>query len=103
MKKQPLSRHISAMSLGDILLESIRSNTRETSMLRRVYILGLWEDVVGQSVAARTQQLFLKDKKLFVEFNSSVARNEAFMRRDEIIAYINEQAQATIVCELILK
>ncbi|MDR0711743.1 MAG: DUF721 domain-containing protein [Prevotellaceae bacterium] len=103
MKRQLLSRHASTMSLGDILMEAIRSNTRETSMLRRVYILGLWEDAVGKSVAARTQQLFLKDKKLFVEFSSSVARNEALIRRNEIIAHINEQAQATIVCELVLR
>jgi predicted nucleic acid-binding Zn ribbon protein len=91
------------MSLGDILLESIRSNTRESSMLRRAYILGLWEEVVGKSVAARTQQVFLRDKQLFVEFSSSAARSEALMRRDEIVAGINEQAQAHIVSELILR
>jgi accessory colonization factor AcfC len=103
MKSQPPSRHTAIMSLGDVLLESIRSNTRETSMLRRAYILGLWEDVAGKSVAARTQQLFLRDKKLYVELSSSVARNEAFMRRDEIIMRLNEQAKAHIVSELILR
>jgi hypothetical protein len=103
MKKQSLLRRASTMSLGDIMLESIRSGTRETSMLRRAYILGLWEDVVGKGVAARTQQLFLRDKQLFVEFSSSAARSEAFMQRDEIVRRINEQAQEQIVSELILK
>jgi hypothetical protein len=91
------------MRLGDIVLASMRSGTRETSMLRRAYILGLWEDVAGKSIAARTQQLFLKDKKLLVEFSSSAARSEAFMQRDEIVKRINEQAQTQLVCELILK
>ncbi|MDR2813909.1 MAG: DUF721 domain-containing protein [Prevotellaceae bacterium] len=103
MKRQLSPRHTATLSLGDLLLESIRSNTRETSMLRRAYILGLWEDVAGKSIAARTQQLFLQDKKLFVEFSSSVARSEALMRRSEIILRINELAQANIVSELVLK
>lgn len=91
------------MRLGDIVLESMRSGTRETSMLRRAYILGLWEEVAGKSIAARTQQVFLKDKKLLVEFSSSAARSEAFMQRDEIVKRINEQARTQIVSELILK
>jgi accessory colonization factor AcfC len=91
------------MSIGDILMASIRRSTHETSMLRRAYVLGLWEDVAGKSIAARTQQIFLKDKKLFVELSSSTARNEAFMQRDEIVRRINEQAQAQIVSELILR
>ncbi|MDR3189374.1 MAG: DUF721 domain-containing protein [Prevotellaceae bacterium] len=103
MKRQLPPRHTATMSLGDILLESIRSNTRETSMLRRAYILGLWEEVVGKGVAARTQQLFLRDKKLFVEFSSSAARSEVLMRRDEIMLRINELAKAHIVSEIILK
>lgn len=96
-------RHSSTMSLGDILLASMRRNTRETSMLRRAYILGLWEDVAGKSIAAHTQQLFLKDKKLLVEFSSSAARSEALMLRSEIVRRINEQAQEQIVSELILR
>jgi hypothetical protein len=91
------------MSLGDILLASMRRNTREASMLRRAYILGLWEDVAGKSIAVRTQQLFLKDKKLIVEFSSSAARSEALMLRSEIVRRINEQAQEQIVSELILR
>lgn len=103
MKKQPPLRHAATMSLGDLVLEAMRSSDRESSILRRAYVLGLWEEVVGKSAASRTQQIFLKDKKLFVELSSSVARGELLMLRNDIIRRINEKAQAEIVQELILK
>ncbi len=102
MKKQP-QRHASTMSLGALVMEAIRGTNRENSMLRRAYVLGLWEEVVGKTMAQRTQQIFLKDKKLFVELNSSVARSELFMLRSDIIRRINEKAQTELVQELILK
>ncbi len=91
------------MSLGDLVQEAIRSSDRGSAMLRRAYVLGLWEDVVGKSMAARTQQIFLKDKKLFVELSSSVARGELLMLRNDIVRRINEKAQTEMVTELILK
>ena len=91
------------MSLGDLMQQAIRSSNRENSLLRTAYLLGLWEEVVGKSMASRTQHFFLKDKKLFVEFSSSAARSELLMLRSDIVRRINEKAESEMVQELILK
>jgi len=91
------------MSLGDLVLHAMRGSDRDGAMLRRAYVLGLWEEVVGKTMASRTQQIFLKDRKLFVELSSSAARNELLMLRSDIVRCINEKAKAEVVQELILK
>jgi predicted nucleic acid-binding Zn ribbon protein len=92
-----------SLSLGEVMQNAIRCDGRETSLLRRIYVFGLWEDVVGKSVASRTEQLYLKDKKLFVTLRSSEARHELLMLRNDIMQRINARAKTQLVIEIILR
>ncbi|MDR2937786.1 MAG: DUF721 domain-containing protein [Prevotellaceae bacterium] len=103
MKKHEPQRQAATMTVGDLVLHAMRSTDRDSAMLRRAYVLGLWEDVVGKTMASRTTQIFLKDKKLFVELSSSVARSELLMLRSDIVRCINEKAKTEVVQELILR
>lgn len=60
-----------------------------------------WSDLVGKSVANRTKELFITDKKLFLRIESSVIKNELMMMRVQIIQKINERAKSVIVEEII--
>jgi predicted nucleic acid-binding Zn ribbon protein len=48
-------------------------------------IVAAWPDLVGKSVANRTKELFIRDKKLFLRIESSVIKNELLMMRSQII------------------
>lgn len=73
--------------------------------LKRKYeetgITSAWPELVGKSVANRTKELFITDKKLFVRIESSVIKNELMMMRAQIIEKINDRANAKIVEEII--
>lgn len=60
-----------------------------------------WADLVGKSVANRTKELFITDKKLFLRIESSVIKNELMLMRAQIIQKINERAKSLIVEEII--
>jgi predicted nucleic acid-binding Zn ribbon protein len=60
-----------------------------------------WPELVGKSVANRTKELFIKDKKLFLRIESSVIKNELQLMRTQIIDKINDRSQAIIVEEII--
>lgn len=64
-------------------------------------IASAWPDLVGKSVANRTKELFVKDKKLFLRIESSVIKHELQLMRVQIIDKINDRAQAVIVEEII--
>ena len=64
-------------------------------------IISNWPQLVGTSVANRTKELFIRDKKLFLRIESSVIKNELMMIRSQIIEKINEDAKGILVEEII--
>jgi hypothetical protein len=96
-------RHKEPMSIGEVLSASVLSPKRENNILRRSYVFALWAETVGATMEKYTRSLFLQGKKLFVELDSSVARSELFMLRDDIAQRINSKAGDVVVEEIILK
>ena len=64
-------------------------------------IIANWPQLVGKSVANRTKELFIHDKKLFLRIESSVIKNELMMMRTQIIDKINEDAKGTLIEEIV--
>lgn len=64
-------------------------------------IVTAWPDLVGKSVANRTKELFIKDKRLFLRIESSVIKNELLMMRNQIIQKINDDAKTELVVEIV--
>ncbi len=64
-------------------------------------IVALWPELVGKSVANRTKELYISNKKLFLRIESSVIKNELMMMRSQIIGKINDKAKEILVDEII--
>src|SRR3569833_1943437 len=64
-------------------------------------IISAWPDLVGKSVANRTKEIFISDKKLFLRIDSSVIKNELLMMRSQIFEKINKDANALLIEEII--
>ena len=64
-------------------------------------IIANWPQLVGKSVANRTKELFIHDKKLFLRIESSVIKNELMLMRTQIIEKINEDAKGILIEEII--
>jgi predicted nucleic acid-binding Zn ribbon protein len=64
-------------------------------------VVNLWPELVGKSVANRTKELFVRDKKLFLRIESSVIKHELTLMRTQIIEKINEEAKSILVEEII--
>jgi len=64
-------------------------------------IVSNWPQLVGKSVANRTKELFIRDKKLFLRIESSVIKNELLLMRSQIIQKINDEAKTELVEEIV--
>jgi predicted nucleic acid-binding Zn ribbon protein len=60
-----------------------------------------WPQLVGKSVANRTKEIYIHDKKLFLRIESSVIKNELTLMRTQIIDKINKEANSILVEEII--
>lgn len=78
----------------------------EVYRLRRKYdetaLIAAWPELMGQAIANRTKQLYIRDKKLFVNVESSVIKNELVLMRSQIIGRMNERAGRVVIEELVL-
>ena len=71
--------------------------------LKEVRLIRSWEEIVGKTVAKKTDNIYIKDGKLFVEMNSSIARNELSMLKSSLIDRLNEKAGDKIISDIIIK
>ena len=60
-----------------------------------------WPEMMGNAIANRTKDIFIRDRKLFVRIESAVIKNELVMMRSNIIEKMNERAGSSIIDEIV--
>jgi predicted nucleic acid-binding Zn ribbon protein len=60
-----------------------------------------WPEMMGNAVANRTKDIFIRDRKLFIRLESAVIKNDLMMMRSNIIEKMNEKAGSSIIDEII--
>lgn len=76
----------------------------DTYHLRKQYDLSslahLWANWVGQPIANRTQDIFVRNKILFLKVESAVVKNEIQLMRQNLVARINEHFGSEIILDI---
>jgi predicted nucleic acid-binding Zn ribbon protein len=82
----------------DQLLEvyKLRQKFDETSLV------AAWPSIIGQSIANRTKQVYVKDRRLYVRVESAVIKQELTMLRTLILARLNEHVGQVIVDDMVI-
>jgi predicted nucleic acid-binding Zn ribbon protein len=62
-----------------------------------------WESIMGRTIAKYTEQVFVKDKILFVYVNNSSLKSELLYNKETIIRKVNEAIGEDYVNTLIVK
>jgi hypothetical protein len=66
-------------------------------------VLERWGEVMGEAVEKRTENIYIKNRVLHVELNSSVMRNELMQQRSIIITKINTISGIPLIDEIFFK
>ncbi|HRH67502.1 MAG TPA: DUF721 domain-containing protein [Bacteroidia bacterium] len=69
----------------------------------QVQLIQSWEKVMGPSVAHRTSELMISNRKLFVNLSSASLRQELFQDRDKIVQLLNQEAGAVVIDEIVFR
>ena len=93
------------MEIGNRLSKEAIEQMLQVYKIKKRYdetaVIANWPQLVGKSVANRTKELFIRDKKLFLRIESSVIKNELMLMRTQIINKINDEAKGILVEEII--
>jgi len=95
-------RKKNTQKLDEVIKEYLKA-LKIDDKLKEVQLIKSWDDVVGKTIAKSTSNIYIKNRKLFVQLNSSVIRNELFMLRDGLKKALNDKAGEEIIDEIILK
>jgi predicted nucleic acid-binding Zn ribbon protein len=71
--------------------------------LKEVRLIRSWEEIVGKTIAKKTDNIYIKEGKLFVVMNSSIARNELSMLKNSLIGRLNEKAGSKVISDIIIR
>ena len=95
-------RKSNTQSLAEVLKAYFEEMKMEKK-LKEVNLLNHWEEIIGKSIALRTDRLYIKDKTLFVHMNSSVARDKLMMIREPLIKAINDRAGENMINKIVIR
>lgn len=68
--------------------------------LDEVSINKSWEELMGPTIAKRTEKIYLHKKTLVLKLSSSVLKNELYFAQDKIIEKLNKKIGKTVVAEI---
>lgn len=94
-------RHKDNMSLGDALQGFIKENNLDKG-LEKIDAKNAWYAVMGNSIAAYTNEVELKNNTLIVRLSSAPLRQELSYGKSKIIININEFLRREVVKDLLL-
>jgi len=88
--------------LKEVLQEYIRA-LGHSRKLKEVNIISQWEKLMGKTIASHTTSIFIRKKILYVQLNSSIIRNELFMRREKITEHLNDAVGENIIEKIVFQ
>ncbi len=70
--------------------------------LGEVRLINSWEKVMGKMISARTDEIYIRENKLFVRLNSPALKGELAFAREKIKDMLNREAGEKVIEEVIL-
>lgn len=87
--KEAIDQLMKVYRLGDKMLE--------------IDVVDAWNELMGEAIAKKTDQVFVRDKVLYVKLNSAALREELSYGKQKIINNINEHIGKQFLKDVILK
>ena len=87
-------------SVGQAIRDLLNSY-RLTSKYDEANIIESWERLVGKPIASRTKKIFIKNKVLFVEFDSPTMRHDFTLHKNEVLEVFRKEFGDGVITEII--
>lgn len=99
-KKENASRRPGTVTIGEAIgkmLDTYRLHSKFDETSVKVY----WEKLVGQEIASRTTSIYVRDKVLFLQLNSSPLANELVIAKRKLIASLNREFGYELITDIV--
>lgn len=87
-------------SVGQAIREMLNSY-RLSHKYDEANLIESWERLVGKPIAKRTRKIYIKDKILFVEFDSPTMRHDFSMHKAAVLEMFRKEFGEGIITEIV--
>lgn len=94
------SRKDDFQSVGQAIRDMF-STYRLSNKYDEANVLDSWERLVGKPIASRTKKVFIKNKVLFVEFDSPSMRHDFSLHKAEVLNIFRKEFGDDVINEII--
>jgi predicted nucleic acid-binding Zn ribbon protein len=85
------------------IIESIVKAEGLGEKIAEARIIKGWHELLGKSISRLTKGIYIKNRVLFINLTSSVARNELIMIKPELLKRLNDFAGMQIINDIIIR
>jgi predicted nucleic acid-binding Zn ribbon protein len=96
-----MKRH-NTQKLGEVLKEVLQNQQLDTKLFE-LQLIQSWEKVLGPIVQKYTTNIYINNKKLYVNLSSSILRNDLMLSREKLIEALNKQAGASVINDIVFR
>ena len=94
------TRHTGLTTLREAL-QQMKLRSPYKHKLEEAALVCAWKAVMPKAVCKRTEHMFYKQKKFFVQLSSAPLRQELEINKDKVIALLQEHAQGYDLLEIV--
>ena len=87
-------------SVGQAIRDMLNSY-RLSNKYDEANIIESWERLVGKPIASRTKKVFIRNKVLFVEFDSPTMRHDFSLHKTEVLEVFRKEFGDGVITEII--
>ena len=86
--------------MADAFQDLLKAYRLEDTYQKKL-LISSWPELVGKTIADRTSNVYIKDKKLFVKITSGPVKKELQLNKSKVIALIESQIGKGIVEDVV--
>ncbi len=95
-------RKSNTQRISDVISDCLRELNIDRK-LKEVSLVSQWEEMMGRTIASRTDKIYIRNGVLYLHITSAVLKNELLMMRRQIIDRLNENAGEELVKTLVIR
>ena len=89
-------------NLKDVLKQFLKTYGLEEKLVG-VQLRASWEKLMGKTIASHTVDIHIKQRKLYVSFDSAALRTELSYAKEKVKKMLNEELGEELIDEVILR
>lgn len=95
-----MSKH-NEVSLKEAI-EQLIDSYKIKPKLQESQIIEFWEHCMGKTIAKHTKEIYLRNKKLFLQIDNAPLKQELLFGRDKVIKLINEKLGDEVIEDIVI-